>query len=102
MSPFLLCLLLVVGMAGSLTEARPGARTPAQIVAGIAAATMRGRLGWLGAVFVLAPLYAAGTAARTGLWFALVAVSWTACALTTALAMDGRAVRVARAAGGRA
>ncbi|WP_031166264.1 hypothetical protein [Streptosporangium roseum] len=102
MSPLLLGLAVLVAVAGSVTEPRPGARTPAQIATRIAAASPWGRIGWLAAVFVAAPLYATGVATRAALWLTLIGLSWTACVLTTALAMDGRAVRLARMAGGRA
>ncbi|MFG1751450.1 hypothetical protein [Streptosporangium sandarakinum] len=102
MSPALTLAVLVVLMAGSITEPRPGDRTPSQLAARIAAASLSRRLGWLAAVCVAAPLYAALIATRTALWLALAGLSWTACALTTLLAMDGRAVRMARMAGGRA
>ncbi|MGW4664055.1 hypothetical protein [Streptosporangium sandarakinum] len=102
MSTLAVCLVLLLLVLGSITEPRPGDRTPAQVAAGIAAATPRGCLGWLAGVFVAAPLYAAAVATRTALWLALAGLSWTACTLTTLLAMDGRAVRMARMAGGRA
>ncbi|MEV8635835.1 hypothetical protein AB0395_29685 [Streptosporangium sp. NPDC051023] len=99
MTTLTVCLLLV---AGSRIELRPAARTPAQLAARITAASVRCRLGWLAAVFVAAPLYALLVASRGALWLALAALAWTACALTTALAMDGRAVRMVRTTGGRA
>ncbi|MER5320870.1 hypothetical protein [Streptosporangium roseum] len=102
MSPLLLALAVIVAVAGSVTELSPGARTPGQLAGRIAAASLWGRLGWLAAVFLAAPLYAAGVATRAALWLALVGLSWTACVLITALAMDGRAVRLARTTGGRA
>ncbi|MEU7004459.1 hypothetical protein [Nonomuraea sp. NPDC046570] len=102
MNALALLLLLVVLVAHSVIELRPAARTPGQIAARIAAAPVRGRLGWLAAVLLIAPIYAAAVAARTGLWFTLVLLAWATCALTTILAMDGRAVRIARTAGGRA
>ncbi|MGW4791795.1 hypothetical protein ACWEPC_05180 [Nonomuraea sp. NPDC004297] len=95
-------ILLLALVTGALAEAGPGARTPGQVAAGIAAATARGRLGWLAAVLLITPLFAALVATRATLWLALAVLTWTACRLTTALAMDGRTIRLARMAGGRA
>lgn len=100
MNALTVCLLAV--LVTGLTEPRPSARTPSQLAAGIVAASVRGRLSWLSAVFVAAPLYALLVAVRGALWLALAVLARVACALTTALAMDGRAVRMTRTAGGRA
>ncbi|GHE38673.1 hypothetical protein GCM10017673_46370 [Streptosporangium violaceochromogenes] len=100
MNALTLCLLPAMLVAGSVTELRPAARPPAQIAAQIAAASMRGRIGWVFAVFAVAPLYALLVAVRAALWLTLAGLARAACALTTAVAMDGRAVRMVRTTGG--
>ncbi|MFC3982475.1 hypothetical protein [Streptosporangium jomthongense] len=95
-------LLLIVLLAGSVTEPAQGSRTPAQVSAQIATASAPRWVGWAGAVLIAAPLYALLVATRGVLWLGLAALAWTACRAATALAMDGRALRVVRTAGGRA
>ncbi|MBB4917411.1 hypothetical protein [Streptosporangium saharense] len=95
-------LLLVVLLAGSVTDPEQSARTPTQVSARIATASAPRWVGWAGAVLIAAPLYALLVATRGALWLALAALAWAACRAASALAMDGRALRMVRTAGGRA
>ncbi|WP_327086680.1 hypothetical protein OIE66_30710 [Nonomuraea sp. NBC_01738] len=102
LATLLVCLLTLLALlAGALAETGRTARTPAQIAAAALATTPRRHLGWLAAIIVAAPLLTAVVATRAALWLALAALAWVACRITTALAMDGRRVRVARTAGAR-
>ncbi|MGW0587492.1 hypothetical protein [Streptosporangium sp. NPDC002607] len=93
---------LGVGLLGALCPPTPGARTLAQVSAAARRAGW-GRIAWLtilvasGTLCVLAYAIARGSG-----WAAMVGLTALTCYLATKLAMDGRALRVQRAAGGRA
>lgn len=97
-------LLAIAALAvGSLAEPTRGARTPRQ-VGGVArkAGFWRVVRGTLFVLLFLAPIVATWYALRTALYWLARAVAAGAAWVASATAMDDRAVRVYRAAGGRA
>jgi hypothetical protein len=100
-SPPLAAVLLVAAVACSLSPASPATRSISMLAGQIAAATPRARVRWVAGLVLAVPAYTVWTATRTGLWLSLAVLSWTVCKLTSVTAMDGRAVWMARTAGGR-
>lgn len=93
---FTAALALVALVTFGLRPATADARTGRQMLAAARTAGWGQRAWWLLNTLVEVPLLVVYAAARTGLYFAALALTWTACQAANALAMDDRPIRLVR------